>query len=50
MLGLDPATVAKGRDELARNNFGRERLRRPGAGRKAVEKKRPRSSRASKTC
>jgi hypothetical protein len=38
MLGLDPATVAKGRHELALNDLEPERLRRPGAGRKAVEK------------
>jgi hypothetical protein len=49
MLGLDPATVAKGRHELALKDFDPVRLRRPGAGRKAVEKKRPRSSRASKS-
>lgn len=49
LLGLDPGTVAKGRHELARNEVGQLRLRRPGAGRKAVEKKRRRSSRASKT-
>jgi len=49
LLGLDPATVAKGRRELAHNELGPKRLRREGAGRKAVEKKSRRSSRVSKT-
>jgi hypothetical protein len=46
-LGLDPATVAKGRHQLLDNNLDTERIRKPGGGRKALEKKRPRSSRAS---
>ena len=50
LLGLDPETVAKGRHGLLRNEIDREHVRRPGGGRKAVEKKHPRSSRASKTC
>ena len=50
MLGLDPETVAKGRRGLLRNEIDRAHVRRPGGGRKAVEKKHPRSSRASKTC
>jgi hypothetical protein len=49
LLGLDPATVSKGRHELAQSEVGVERQRRPGAGRKAVEKKHPRSSRGSKS-
>ena len=47
LLGLDPATVAKGRHALLRKETGSARVRRPGAGRRPVEKKRPRSSRAS---
>lgn len=42
MLGLDPETVAKGRQALLRNDIGPERVRRPGGGRRAVEKKLPR--------
>lgn len=42
--GLDPHTIAKGRQELLAHDVLVERLRRPGAGRKAVEKKRRRSS------
>ncbi len=40
VLGLDPATVAKGRRELEKGEVDTTRLRRPGAGRKALEKKR----------
>ena len=40
-LGLDAHTVAKGRRQLLAEDFEVERLRRAGAGRKAVEKKRP---------
>jgi hypothetical protein len=47
MLGLDPATVSKGRHELLEGLPTGERLRRAGGGRKAVEKKRPGSSRGS---
>lgn len=47
-LGLDPATVAKGRRELLGNDLDPDRVRQAGAGRKAVEKKRPRSSRGSR--
>ena len=47
-LGLDPATVAKGRRELGGNQLDPERVRNAGGGRKAVEKKRPRSSRGSR--
>jgi len=38
-LGLDPATVAKGRRELLDNDLDSGRVRQPGGGRKAVEKK-----------
>ncbi len=48
-LGLDPATVAKGRRELLATPIDAGRLRKAGGGRKAVEKKHPRSSRASRT-
>ena len=44
-LGLDPHTVAKGRRELLRREPALpsgSRIRRPGGGRKPVEKKRPR--------
>lgn len=40
LLGLDAHTVAKGRGELASQQVLRGRLRRPGGGRKATEKKR----------
>ena len=50
MLGLDPATVAKGRRELLENQSATGRLRRAGAGRKSVEKKRPKSPSGSKNC
>ena len=48
MLGLDPETVAKERQALLGHEIDRARVRRPGSGRKAVEKKRPKSSPASK--
>ena len=41
-LGMDPPTVARGREQLLAGKFERERTRRPGSGRKPVEKKRPR--------
>lgn len=41
LLGLDPGTVARGRRELLDRDVQIERVRRAGAGRKAVEKKRP---------
>lgn len=44
MLGLHPRTVAKGRHELLQQDVDGERVRRPGGGRKPVEKKRRRSS------
>lgn len=43
LLGLDAATVARGRHELLTGQVLRERVRRAGAGRQPVEKKRPRS-------
>jgi hypothetical protein len=42
--GLDPHTVAKGRQELLARDVLVERRRHPGAGRKPVEKKHRRSS------
>lgn len=41
LLGLDPATVARGRHELLSGEVLRERVRREGGGRKPVEKKPP---------
>jgi hypothetical protein len=49
MLGMDPATVAKGRRELLEGQPASEHLRRAGGGRKAVEKKRPKSSPGSRS-
>ena len=48
LLGIDPATVARGRRQLLAREVERDRVRRPGGGRKAVEKKRRRSSPASR--
>ena len=39
LLGIDPATVARGRRELAAGNALPGRVRRPGGGRKPLEKK-----------
>jgi hypothetical protein len=47
-LGLDPTTVAKGRGELQLGKGLDGPIRRPGAGRKPVEKKRRTSSRRSR--
>ncbi len=47
LLDLHPRTVAKGRHELLDQDVDAERVRRPGGGRKPVEKKRQRSSRRS---
>ena len=47
LLGIDVATVAKGRRQLLRRDVEVERVLRAGGGRKRVEKKRPRSSRKS---
>lgn len=49
LLGMDPGTVAKGRRELLGGNVEMGRVRRKGAGRGSVEKKRRRSSRGSKS-
>lgn len=40
LLGLDRGTVARGRQELLGRQIDTERVRRPGGGRKRVEKKR----------
>ena len=45
LLGLDVHTVARGRRELFGGEVDRERVRRQGGGRQAVEKKRRTSSR-----
>ena len=42
LLGLDAGTVARGRHELLAQDIEVERVRKAGAGRKAVEKKRRR--------
>lgn len=42
LLGLDAGTVARGRRELLTQDVQIDRIRAAGAGRKAVEKKRPR--------
>jgi hypothetical protein len=44
-LGLDPHTVARGRQQLLDDNVSTGRTRRSGGGRKPVEKKPPTSSR-----
>jgi hypothetical protein len=41
LLGLDAATVARGRQQLLRGEVLSDRIRKPGAGRPRVEKKRP---------
>ena|SRR5579864_1276354 len=41
LLQLDPRTVARGRKQLLAQEVEWERVRKPGAGRKPVEKKRP---------
>ena len=43
-LGLDPHTVARGRQQLLDRNVAPGRTRRSGGGRKPVEKKPPTSS------
>ena len=47
-IGIDPHTVAKGRRELMDQNIDIDRIRKAGGGRKPVEKKRSKSSPASK--
>jgi len=49
LLGLDVATVAKGRQQLLQRDVEIERVRRTGGGRKRIEKKRRRSSPKSKS-
>jgi hypothetical protein len=49
LLGLDVSTVARGRRALLEEDVEVDRVRKPGGGRKPVEKKRPRSSRGSKS-
>jgi hypothetical protein len=46
LLGMNPHTVARGREELMAGDFSDDRIREPGGGRKAVEKKRPKSSKS----
>lgn len=48
-LGLDVATVARGRDELLARDFELERIRKPGGGRKPAEKKHRKPSRPSRS-
>lgn len=48
LLGLDPHTVARGRQQLLAQDVEVGRARRAGAGRKPVEKKLPRSSKPSR--
>ena len=40
-LGMAPATVAKGRKQLLSGDFERDRVRKPGGGRKPLKKKSP---------
>jgi len=49
LLGIHRQTVAKGRRELLEGEVDFKRIRKKGAGRPPVEKKRPRSSKRSKT-
>lgn len=49
LLGLDVGTVARGRRELLARGIDLQRIRRAGGGRKPVEKKRRKSSTASKS-
>ena len=49
LTGLDVHTIAKGRAELLQRDVQLDRVRRPGGGRHALEKKRPKSSRQSKS-
>ena len=42
LLGLDVTTIAKGRHELLAGDILTDRIRKPGGGRKPLEKKRPR--------
>jgi hypothetical protein len=49
LTGLDVHTIAKGRAELLQRDVQLDRVRRPGAGRHKLEKKRRRSSRRSRS-
>jgi len=49
LLGLDVGTVSRGRRELLTQDVEFDRVRVAGGGRKSVEKKRRKSSRASKS-
>lgn len=49
LLGMHPQTVARGRHELLERDVDVERVRKPGGGRKPVEKKRRKSSRRSRS-
>lgn len=49
LTGLDVHTIAKGRSELLQRDVQLDRIRRPGAGRHALEKKRRKSSRQSRS-
>jgi len=49
LLGVHRQTIAKGRQELLERNVDFKRVRKKGAGRPRVEKKRPRYSRKSRT-
>jgi hypothetical protein len=48
LTGLDVHTIAKGRTELLQRDVQLDRVRRPGAGRHKLEKKRQRSSKPSR--
>ena len=48
LLGLDPQTVARGRNDLLNQDVEVDRVRKKGGGRKSVEKKLQRSSSKSK--
>ena len=49
VTGLDVHTIARGRRQLLGGELPLGRIRRPGAGRKAIEKKRPRYSPPSRS-
>jgi len=49
LLGVHRQTIAKGRKELLDRNVDFKRVRKKGAGRPRVEKKRPRSSKTSRS-
>jgi hypothetical protein len=49
LLGVDPATVARGRNELLAGDIDPSRVRRAGGGRPSAQKKPPRSSTESRS-